>query len=151
LVRHLADSAAAGPVRCSVSPIAEGQGSALEPRSRPSLFLFDEPTTGLHFDDVRGLVQVFQRLVDDGHSVVVIEHNLELIKCADWIIDLGPEAGEAGGRIVAEGPPEAIGACAGSHTGKALLTVLPGKARPGPTPREPGRAARQRASAHGAC
>jgi excinuclease ABC subunit A len=89
-----------------------------------TLFLFDEPTTGLHFDDVRVLLQVFQRLVDAGHSVIVIEHNLDVIKCADWVIDLGPEAGDGGGQIVAEGTPEQIANCSASHTGRALKTVL---------------------------
>lgn len=88
----------------------------------PILFIFDEPTTGLHFDDVRVLLQVFQRLVDAGHSVLVIEHNVDVIKSADWIIDLGPEAGEEGGRIVAEGTPEQIAATKGSHTGAALAS-----------------------------
>ncbi len=90
----------------------------------PILFIFDEPTTGLHFDDVRVLLQVFQRLVDEGHSVLVIEHNLDVMKSADWIIDLGPEAGEDGGRIVAEGTPEQIAAARTSHTGEALFAVL---------------------------
>ncbi len=89
------------------------------------MFLFDEPTTGLHFDDVRVLLQVFQRLVETGHSVIVIEHNLEVIKCADWVIDLGPEAGDGGGKIVATGTPETIAACPESHTGQALKSVLP--------------------------
>jgi excinuclease ABC subunit A len=92
--------------------------------SRRILFLFDEPTTGLHFDDVRVLLLVFQRLVEAGHSVLVIEHNLELIKCADWIIDLGPEAGDQGGQIVAQGTPEQVAACPQSHTGLALRDVL---------------------------
>ena len=87
---------------------------------RPNLFLFDEPTTGLHFDDVRILLQVFQRLVDAGHSVVVIEHNLDVIQSADWVIDLGPEAGDAGGQIVATGTPEEIMSVPASHTGSAL-------------------------------
>jgi excinuclease ABC subunit A len=95
------------------------------PASAPTLFLFDEPTTGLHFDDVRVLLKVFQRLVDAGHSVLVIEHNLDVMKSADWIIDLGPDAGDQGGQIVAAGTPEQIAACPESHTGKALRTVLP--------------------------
>jgi excinuclease ABC subunit A len=89
-----------------------------------NLFIFDEPTTGLHFDDVAMLLQLFQRLVDRGHSIVVIEHNLEVIKCADWIIDLGPEAGEAGGEVVATGTPEEIARVKLSHTGKFLRDVL---------------------------
>src|SRR5438093_1728984 len=91
-----------------------------------NLFIFDEPTTGLHFDDVAMLLQLFQRLVDRGHSIVVIEHNLEVIKCADWIIDLGPEAGEAGGEVVAIGTPEEITRVKHSHTGKFLRSVLGG-------------------------
>jgi excinuclease ABC subunit A len=89
-----------------------------------NLFIFDEPTTGLHFDDVAMLLQLFQRLVDRGHSLVVIEHNLEVIKCADWIIDLGPEAGDAGGEVVATGTPEEITKVENSHTGKFLRDVL---------------------------
>ncbi|HEX8678976.1 MAG TPA: excinuclease ABC subunit UvrA, partial [Chthoniobacterales bacterium] len=83
---------------------------------RGKLFIFDEPTTGLHFDDVALLVKVFQRLVESGNSIVVIEHNLEVIKCADWVIDLGPEGGSGGGRIVAEGTPETVAAHPDSHT-----------------------------------
>jgi excinuclease ABC subunit A len=89
-----------------------------------NLFIFDEPTTGLHFDDVAMLLQLFQRLVDRGHSIVVIEHNLEVIKCADWIIDLGPEAGDAGGEIVAAGTPEQVAKVESSHTGKFLAQIL---------------------------
>ncbi len=89
-----------------------------------SLFIFDEPTTGLHFDDVALLVRLFQRLVEAGNSIVVIEHNLEVIKCADWIIDLGPEGGEEGGQVVAAGTPEAIAKIANSHTGHYLREVL---------------------------
>jgi excinuclease ABC subunit A len=91
---------------------------------KPALFIFDEPTTGLHFDDVRVLLQVFQRLVGAGHSVLVIEHNLDVIKSADWVIDLGPEGGEEGGRIVVQGTPEEVAASPQSHTGKALGGVL---------------------------
>ena len=90
------------------------------------MFLFDEPTTGLHFDDVRVLLKVFQRLVDAGHSVVVIEHNLDVIKSADWVIDLGPGAGFEGGKIVAQGTPEDVAACEGSPTGKFLRELLGG-------------------------
>ena len=93
-----------------------------------NLFIFDEPTTGLHFDDVALLLQLFQRLVDRGHSLVVIEHNLEVIKNADWIVDLGPEAGDAGGDIVAVGTPEEIARVEKSHTGKFLRGIL-GSAR----------------------
>ena len=89
-----------------------------------TLFLFDEPTTGLHFDDVRVLLQVFQRLVDAGHSDIVIEHNLNVIKCADWVIDLGPEAGDRGGQIVATGTPEEVAECETSHTGRFLKSAL---------------------------
>lgn len=88
------------------------------------LFLFDEPTTGLHFDDVRVLLNAFNELVNQGHSVVVIEHNLEVIKCADWIIDLGPEAGDNGGKIVICGTPEDVANCPSSYTGKALKNIL---------------------------
>ena len=94
-----------------------------------NLFIFDEPTTGLHFDDVAMLLQLFQRLVDRGHSLVVIEHNLEVIKCADWIVDLGPEAGDAGGEVVATGTPEQIAQAENSHTGKFLAQVLGSGAR----------------------
>ncbi|HZV33365.1 MAG TPA: excinuclease ABC subunit UvrA, partial [Verrucomicrobiae bacterium] len=93
--------------------------------AKPTLFLFDEPTTGLHFDDVRVLLDVFQRLVNAGHSVLIIEHNLEVIKSADWVIDLGPDAGDEGGKIVAQGTPEMIAQCPASHTGHALKDVLP--------------------------
>ena len=90
------------------------------PGEHHSLILMDEPTTGLHFDDVRCLVAVLQRLVDQGHSVLVVEHNLEVIKCADWVIDLGPDGGSAGGQIVATGTPEDVANHATSHTGGCL-------------------------------
>jgi excinuclease ABC subunit A len=123
LVRHLAEVVVAADVRRLTS-----SQTLLTPA--PTLFLFDEPTTGLHFDDVRVLLKVFQRLVDAGHSVLVIEHNLDVMKSADWIIDLGPDAGDCGGQIVASGTPEQIAACPESHTGKALRTVLPLPAAP---------------------
>jgi excinuclease ABC subunit A len=88
------------------------------------LYILDEPTTGLHFDDVSKLLTAFRKLIDGGGSLIVIEHNLDVIKCADWVIDLGPEGGEAGGRIVAEGTPEEIAANLHSHTGKWLARVL---------------------------
>ncbi len=89
-----------------------------------TLYILDEPTTGLHFEDVRLLLTVLSRLVDAGNTVVVIEHNLDVIKCADWILDLGPEGGEGGGRIVATGSPEKIARCAQSWTGGALAGTL---------------------------
>jgi excinuclease ABC subunit A len=109
LVRHLAETVAAVDDRRDSSA-----------NEKPTLFLFDEPTTGLHFDDVRVLLKVFQRLVDSGHSVLVVEHNLDVIRSADWIIDLGPGAGDEGGRIVAQGTPEQVAACEQSHTGTFL-------------------------------
>ncbi len=89
-----------------------------------TLYILDEPTTGLHFEDVRVLLDVLQALVERGNSVIVIEHNLDVIKCADWVIDLGPEGGDAGGRVVAAGSPEAVARIAASHTGAALREVL---------------------------
>jgi excinuclease ABC subunit A len=89
-----------------------------------TLYILDEPTTGLHFDDLRKLLHVLDRLVDAGNTVVVIEHNLDVIRCADWVVDLGPEGGEAGGQIVAVGTPETVARCAGSHTGKFLRAAL---------------------------
>ena len=91
---------------------------------RRNVFILEEPTIGLHMADVQRLVDVLQRLVDLGHSVIVIEHNLDVIAEADWIIDLGPEGGEAGGRIVAEGTPEEIARNERSHTGRYLRSVL---------------------------
>jgi excinuclease ABC subunit A len=93
-----------------------------------TLYILDEPTTGLHFEDVRKLLEVLHALVDQGNTVVVIEHNLEVIKTADWILDLGPEGGDGGGRIVAEGTPEDIAACPESHTGRFLANLLPRQA-----------------------
>jgi excinuclease ABC subunit A len=85
-----------------------------------TLYLLDEPTTGLHFDDVRKLLEVLHRLTDLGNTVIIIEHNLDVIRNADWILDLGPEGGEGGGQIVAEGTPEEIAAVPGSYTGEFL-------------------------------
>ena len=124
LVRHLAEfTLGQAPGVSSGRPVAYQRqpGSTTSDRT---LFLFDEPTTGLHFDDVRVLLNVFQRLVDAGHSVLVIEHNLDVIKTADWVIDLGPDAGDQGGEIVATGTPEDIAANSRSHTGAALKPVL---------------------------
>jgi len=111
LVRHLSDTE-------NVRRSTNGESAIC------NLFIFDEPTTGLHFDDVAMLLRLFQRLVDWGHSVVVIEHNLEVIKCADWIVDLGPEAGDAGGQVVASGTPEETAKIDNSHTGTFLRSVL---------------------------
>ena len=98
-----------------------------------TLYILDEPTTGLHFEDVRKLLEVLHTLVDQGNTVVVIEHNLEVIKTADWILDLGPEGGDGGGRIVAEGTPEDIAANPESHTGRFLAPLL---ARAGVAPKK---------------
>jgi excinuclease ABC subunit A len=99
------------------------------PRRRRLLYIFDEPTTGLHFDDVSKLLSAFRRLIDAGGSIVVIEHNLEVIKTADWVIDLGPEGGDRGGTVVGVGPPEAIAKLPGSYTGHYLARVLNGNGR----------------------
>ena len=95
-------------------------------RRNRMLYIFDEPTTGLHFDDVSKLLSAFRRLIDAGGSILVIEHNLEVIKTADWVIDLGPEGGERGGYVVGAGPPEAIAKLPNSYTGKFLAQVLNG-------------------------
>ncbi len=95
-------------------------------RTGKKLYVMDEPTTGLHLDDIRKLAQVFDRLVDAGHTLVLIEHNLDVIKLADYVIDLGPEAGDRGGELVAAGRPEDVARVAASHTGVWLRTVLPG-------------------------
>jgi len=94
-----------------------------------TLYILDEPTTGLHFHDVKKLLEVLHELVDQGNSVVVIEHNLEVVKTADWVIDMGPEGGDGGGTIVAQGPPEAIVREPASYTGQFLKEVL--QRRPG--------------------
>src|SRR5256714_14502145 len=89
-----------------------------------TLYILDEPTTGLHFADIEKLLQVLMKLRNAGNTVIVIEHNLEMIKCADWIIDLGPEGGEGGGEVVGAGSPEEIADVLQSHTGKYLRRVL---------------------------
>ena len=89
-----------------------------------TLYILDEPTTGLHFDDTRKLLEVLHSLVDQGNTVVVIEHNLDVIKTADWIIDIGPEGGDGGGEIVAEGTPEEVAGIEASHTGRYLAPML---------------------------
>jgi excinuclease ABC subunit A len=94
------------------------------------LYIFDEPTTGLHFDDIAKLLDSLQRLVGSGASLLIIEHNMDVIKAADWIVDLGPEGGDGGGYVVASGPPEAIAAVEASHTGRFLRSALRGAAAP---------------------
>jgi excinuclease ABC subunit A len=89
-----------------------------------TIYILDEPTTGLHFEDVRRLLYVLQRLVDAGNTMLVIEHNLDVIKSADWIVDLGPEGGSGGGLVVAEGPPEQVAKVPESHTGRYLAPLL---------------------------
>jgi excinuclease ABC subunit A len=89
------------------------------------LYILDEPTTGLHLDDVKRLLGVLHRLVDAGNTVLVVEHHLDVIKCADWVVDLGPEGGDDGGEIIAEGTPEAVAQTPGSYTGKFLAEILP--------------------------
>ena len=89
-------------------------------KSVPTMFIFDEPTTGLHFHDIKKLLAAFNALIERGHTIVIIEHNLDVIKCADHVIDLGPEGGDAGGNIVAEGTPEEVAACTSSYTGQYL-------------------------------
>jgi excinuclease ABC subunit A len=94
------------------------------PQSAGVLYIFDEPTTGLHFDDIQKLLTAFRKLIEGGASVLIIEHNLDVIKSADWMIDLGPEGGDAGGRVVAVGTPEQVARNSQSHTGKFLARVL---------------------------
>ena len=95
-----------------------------------TLYLLDEPTTGLHFADIQMLLKVLHAFVDSGNTVLIVEHNLDVIKTADWVIDLGPEGGEDGGEIVCQGTPEQIADCEASFTGRALARVLRGEANP---------------------
>ncbi|HJN40119.1 MAG TPA: excinuclease ABC subunit A, partial [Chloroflexota bacterium] len=102
---------------------------ASELAKRPTghtVYILDEPTTGLHFEDVRRLLSVLSRLVDQGNTVIVIEHNLDVVKTADWLIDLGPEGGMRGGAVVATGTPEEVVAVSESHTGRYLRDILAG-------------------------
>ena len=89
-----------------------------------TIYILDEPTTGLHFEDIRKLLTVLSRLVDQGNTVLVIEHNLDVIKTADWIIDLGPEGGDAGGMVIVEGSPEVVAKTRDSYTGQFLAPLL---------------------------
>ena len=93
-------------------------------KPEPTMFIFDEPTTGLHLNDINKLMDSFNRLIAQGHTVLIIEHNLDVIKCADHVIDIGPEGGDLGGNVVASGTPEQIAACAGSYTGRYIAPLL---------------------------
>ena len=108
----------------SITSERSGADAAAKARSR-TLYILDEPTTGLHFDDVAKLLAAFRKLIEGGGSLLVIEHNLDVIKSADWVIDMGPEGGNAGGQIVAAGTPEQIAATPTSHTGHWLAPLLP--------------------------
>ncbi|MFN3681614.1 MAG: excinuclease ABC subunit A, partial [Nitrospira sp.] len=103
--------------------VAELQGGT----ARDLLYILDEPTTGLHFEDIKKLLAVLHKLVDAGNTLIVVEHNLEVIKSADWIIDLGPEGGDTGGQIVAQGRPEQVAAVEASWTGRFLAKALKGE------------------------
>jgi excinuclease ABC subunit A len=104
-----------------------GRGGVMDKKRQiRTLYIFDEPTTGLHFDDVSKLLSAFRRLIDAGGSILVIEHNLEVIKTADWVIDLGPEGGDRGGQILGAGTPETIAALPNSYTGRFLAGILNG-------------------------
>ena len=93
-------------------------------KQEPSIFVFDEPTTGLHIHDIKTLLAAFNALIDKGHTVIIVEHNMDIIKCADYVIDMGPEGGEAGGHVVCCGTPEQVAACPESYTGKYLKEKL---------------------------
>jgi excinuclease ABC subunit A len=120
--------------------------SELQKRSTGrTVYVLDEPTTGLHFEDISKLIKVLSGLVDKGNSVIVIEHNLDVIKTADWVIDMGPEGGNGGGLVVAEGTPEQIAAVGASHTGKFLRDVL-GAERVSDAPSVPAARVKKRAA-----
>ena len=110
------------------------------------LYILDEPTTGLHFDDIAKLLAAFRKLLDSGASLVVIEHNLDVIKSADWLIDLGPEGGDQGGKIIATGTPEQVARNAQSHTGKFLARALAAHANGHPSPTTNGQQAKRQPS-----
>ena len=93
-------------------------------RQEPTIFIFDEPTTGLHFHDISTLMKSLNALIERGHTIIIIEHNLDVIKCADYIIDMGPEGGDAGGEVVCTGTPEEVASCPRSYTGKFLREKL---------------------------
>jgi len=125
----LIGAAAAHPVRRQGERLKLARTQAGE--AGRTLYLFDEPTTGLHFEDIAKLLKAFRRLIAAGHSLIVIEHKLDVIAAADWIIDLGPEGGGCGGRLLAaETPEEALAACADSHTGQALAPFLASRRPP---------------------
>ena len=132
---HLLSSIGLGYLRLgqSATTLSGGEAQRLkiaaelkDATAKGILYIMDEPTTGLHFDDVKKLLTVLHKLVNAGNTVVVVEHNLDVIKSADWIIDLGPEGGAAGGQIVAEGRPEQVGKVKISHTGRFLAKLLGG-------------------------
>ncbi|MGI9333417.1 MAG: excinuclease ABC subunit UvrA, partial [Gammaproteobacteria bacterium] len=140
LAGHLAKNAAARAKRARLKAAAPGG----------TLFLFDEPTTGLHFDDIATLLQAFERLVLEGHSLIVVEHNLDVIAAADWIVDLGPEGGDAGGELVCEGTPAKIARHARSYTGKLLARHRAEQRRGASTPGTArGKTARKKTRANG--
>ena len=120
----------------SITNRSSTNDAAAKARSR-TLYILDEPTTGLHFDDVSKLLAAFRKLIDGGGSLLVIEHNLDVIKSADWVIDMGPEGGSGGGQIVAVGTPEEIAANPASHTGQWLASVLPPSTPDATAPAEP--------------
>jgi excinuclease ABC subunit A len=116
-----------------LSTVSGGEGQRLklatELHKQGSVYVMDEPTTGLHMSDIGHLLQVMDRLVDGGNTVIVIEHNLDVIKTADWLIDLGPEGGSGGGLVVAQGSPEDVAAIDSSHTGRFLRPLLLGSVK----------------------
>ena len=126
--KHLADVQLEDKANSYVEQLSGGQRQRFSIAAalvhEPKVFFLDEPTTGLHLDDVRVLISVLDRLVDAGHTVLVIEHHMDVIKRADWVIDMGPEAGNDGGQVVAQGTPEQVAEIEGSHTGRYLKEVL---------------------------